>query len=77
MRSPMVEIEHGFVIVRANGRVVDGHLYVRQPDAEMVCAFLNGCTVAPARRITSFRKASCTTLALRSEIVLDPVEKST
>lgn len=74
MRPPIVQVEHGFVIARANGRAVDGHLYASRQDAATVNAFLNGCSVAPARRVTSFRKASGTTLAVRSEIVLDPME---
>lgn len=71
MRSPLVEIEHGFVILRSNGCAVDGHLYPTKLDAEFVVAFLSGCTVAPARRVTSFRKASTTTVKLRSEIIID------
>ena len=76
MKSPLVETERGFVIVRENGRVVDGSLYANRKDAAMVCAFLNGCTPAPARRVTSFRKSGGTTLALRSEIILDTVERA-
>lgn len=71
MRSPMVEITHGFVIVRANGRAVDGHLYPQRHDAEMVNAFLGSCSVSPARRVVSFRKLNGTSVKLRSEIVID------
>lgn len=70
-RPPFIEVEHGFVILRSNGSAVDGHLYASRQDAATVVAFLSGCTVAPARRVSSFRKASTTTLALRSEIIID------
>lgn len=71
MNQPWQRVEHGFVILRSNGSVVDGHLYTNKLDAQFIVAFLNGCSVAPARRVHRLRRQSSTTATLRTEIIVD------
>jgi hypothetical protein len=68
----MTAVEHGFVIVRPGGRPVGNHLYADRIAAEFVRDNLSGdYAVRPARRVSSLRKASTTTLAMHTEIIID------
>lgn len=59
---------HGFVIVRPDGRRVDDTLHATEQDAAIVCAFLNGSRVAPAKRITTFQRKGGQMVPVRTEI---------
>jgi hypothetical protein len=74
MISPVVE--HGFVIVRPNGRLLDKHLYQDRAAADhMVTTLYPGHIVKPARRVTSWRKSGGMTLTTRQpEIIIDEVK---
>ncbi|MBI1620343.1 hypothetical protein [Aquamicrobium zhengzhouense] len=62
------QVTTGFVIVRPDGRRVDDTLYDGEVDAAIVCAFLNGCRVAPAKRITTFQRKGGQMVPVRTEI---------
>lgn len=58
----------GFVIVRPDGRRVDDTLHATEQDAAIVCAFLNGSRVVPAKRITTFQRKAGQMVPVRTEI---------
>lgn len=65
-------VEHGFVIVRPNGKLMDKHLYLMREAADhMVGMLFPECTVKPARLVTSFRRTTAATLAIHSDIIVD------
>lgn len=65
-------VEHGFVIVKPDGRGWDKFLYRRKETAEQV-AHLGGTElrVFPARKVFSLRKASTTTARPCVDIIID------
>lgn len=72
MSEPWVSVEHGFVIVRPDGRLAEDHVYrMREPAEHIASMLFPGCKVFPARRVYSLRKSSTTTVKLRSEIVIE------
>ncbi len=74
-RDPWTHVEHGFVIVKPDGRVWDEYLYPTREAAERVAMFNSELRVFPARRVDSLRKATTTTLAVRSELIIDRGEE--
>lgn len=67
-----VETEHGFVVIRPDGRRIDDTLHPTRESAALVSAFLNGASVAPAKRLTTYAKRRDGTLEkIRSEIIVD------
>jgi hypothetical protein len=71
-QRPAVMVEHGFVIVKPDGRGWDKYLYRRKETAEQV-ARLGGTElrVFPARKVFSLRKASTTTARPCIETIID------
>jgi hypothetical protein len=65
-------VEHGFVIVKPDGRGWDKFLYRRKETAEHV-AHLGGTglRVFPARQVFSLRKASTTTARPHVDVIID------
>lgn len=66
-----VETEHGFVVIRPDGRRIDDTLHQTRESAALVSAFLNGASVAPAKRLTTYAKRRDVWVKIRSEIIVD------
>lgn len=72
MTSPWVHVEHGFVIVRPDGRIAEDHVYrMREPADHIAGMLFPGCEVRPARRVHSLRRTSPTTCAPRVDLIID------
>ena len=58
-RAPAVKVEHGFVIVKSDGRGWDKFLYCRKDVAEQVARDCGtGLRVCPARKVFSLRQVT-------------------
>lgn len=71
-QRPAVMVEHGFVIVKPDGRRWDKFFYPRKEAAESVARTCGtGLSVFPARQVFSLRKASTTTARPHIDIIID------
>ncbi len=65
------QVEHGFAIVKPDGRAWDEYLYPTKEAAERVAMFNSALRVYPARRVFSLRRATTTTLSGRKDLIID------
>jgi len=72
MTNPWVHVEHGFVIVRPDGRLAEDHLYrMREPADHIASLIFPDCEVCPARRVHSLYSTSGTTISSRAQLIID------
>lgn len=64
-------VEHGFIIVKPDGRVWDEYLYPTREGAEHMAKFNSTLSVFPARRVHSLRQQTTTTVVGRTELIID------
>jgi hypothetical protein len=65
------QVEHGFVIVKPDGKPWDEYLYPSREAAERLARFNSELRLFPARRVRSLRQTPGTTVTGRTELIID------
>lgn len=67
-------VEHGFIITKPDGSPWDEYLYPTKDAAERIASFNGKFEVFPARRVSSLKLTSGTTVGIRKELIIDRSE---
>lgn len=66
-----LQVEHGFIITKPDGKPWDEYLYPSREAAERIAMFNSTLCVYPARRIFSLRQTSGTTAVGHRDLIID------
>lgn len=68
----LLNVHHGFVVVRSDGRLLTKDLYRRRAEAESVARIAtDGFAVRPARRVVTVQNATSTTGRIVSQLIFE------
>jgi len=64
-------VEHGFAILKPDGRLWDNYLYPTKQAADRMAMFNTSLRAFPARRVFGLVGSNCATLRGRASIIVD------
>lgn len=64
-------VEHGFAIIKPDGRLWDDYLYPTKKAADRMAMFNTSLRVFPARRVSAPARPNSTTVRGRASIIVD------